>query len=274
VVNPSPLQRYLKVQRSTELAIIAMLRHAERSLGPEMTMIEGLGDLSVSQHIRRLQLANSRRAIHYAIDQHFAAVGDEIRRRKTQVAGVAGEAMADEIFTASGLSTAEIKILRASMIKSAQIGVDAAIARIQGKSYVPLSNRVYKASALAKGQVSAIIQDHLARGSAARDLAKDVRRFIKPSVQGGLRYASMRLGRTELNNAFHAVSVDQAIKNPYVIAMTWHTSGSHPRPDRCDDLDQQEFRPEEVPPKPHPNCFCYVVPVTPTRDQFLASYRA
>jgi hypothetical protein len=275
-VATAPLIKYLKVQRSTELAILAMLRHAERSLGPELTMIEGMGDLSVSQRIKRLQLSHSQAAIHAAIDHHFAMVGGEIRGRRAQVAEIAGETVADaaKIFKAAGLSDSEIRVIQRSMITSAQIGVEAAMARAQGKSYVPLSRRVYKTAALSKGQVNRMINDHLARGSAARDLAKDVRRFVRPDVKGGMRYASMRLARTELNNAFHAVSKDQGMKSPFVVGMQWHLSGSHPRPDRCDDFDQVEFKPSEVPARPHPNCFCYTTPVTPTRDQFIENYRA
>ena len=276
MASPTPLQRYLRVQSQADHEILVMLRHAAQTIDREITMIEGLGDLSTSQHIKRLQLANSRRAIHAAIDQHFAAVGGEIRGRRAQVAEAAGESMvADEgVFKAAGLNQAEIKVLQRSMITTAEVGVEAAMARAQGKSYVPLSTRVYKASALSKIQVSRLIQDHLARGSAARELAADVRRFVSPNVKGGLRYASMRLSRTELNNAFHAVSIDQAKKNPYVIAMEWHTSGSHPRPDRCDDYAGQRFAPEAVPSKPHPACLCYVIPVTPTREEFLLSQGA
>jgi hypothetical protein len=276
VTSPSPLIKYLKVQRSTELAILAMLRHAERSIGPDLTMIEGMGDLSVSQRVKRAQLTYSKAAIHAAIDQHFAMVGGEIRGRRSQVAAIAGEVNADtaEIFKAAGLKPGEIKTLQRSMITSAQIGVEAAMARAQGKSYVPLSRQVYRTAALSKGQVSRMINDHLARGSAARELAADVRQFVKPEVHGGLRYASMRLARTELNNAFHAVSKDQAIKNPLVVGVLWHLSGSHPRPDRCNDFDQVEFLPQEVPAKPHPNCFCYTTPVTVPSDQFVNNYRA
>ena len=272
----APLIEYLKVQYQADRAILLMLRQTARSVDSEISKIEKLGDLSVSQKIKRAQLANSKQAIHEAIDQHMAMVGGEIRGRRSQVAEVAGKAIADtaEIFETAGYSPGQVKAMQQSMIKSAQVGVESAMARMQGLSYVPLSRKVYKAAALSKGQVDRVIQDHLARGSSARELASDVRRFVNPRVRGGLRYASMRLSRTELNNAFHAVTVDQSKKSPHVIAMQWIMSGSHPRPDRCNDFDQVEYLPHEVPDKPHPNCLCVVIPITPTRDQFLDNYRA
>lgn len=276
MASPTPLTEYLRVQRSTELAILAMLRHAERSVGPELTMIEGMGDLSVSQRIKRLQLAHSLAAIHQTIDHHYAMVGGEIRGRRSQVAEVAGRSMADaaKIFKTAGLSDREVRTAQASMIRSAQTGVEAAMARAQGSSYVPLSRRVYKTAALSRGQVSRMINDHLAHGSSASELARDVRRFVRPDARGGMRYASTRLARTELNNAFHAVQRDQAIKSPFIERLLWQLSGSHPRPDECNDYEGREFAPGDLPARPHPNCFCYTTPVTASRDQFIENYRA
>jgi hypothetical protein len=145
---------------------------------------------------------------------------------------------------------------------------------MQGKSYRPLSRKVYHTAALSKGQLNRMINYHLARESSGRELARDVRHFVRPDTPGGIRFASLRLSRTELNNAFHAVTVDQAKKTPFVTSMTWHLSGSHPRHDQCDDYAEVTFKPWEVPNKPHPQCLCYTTTETVSRDQFLHSYFA
>ena len=87
----------------------------------------------------------------------------------------------------------------------------------------------------------------------------------------------MRLARSEINNAFHAVAVQQAQDKPWVHAMQWHLSRSHPKPDLCDeyakenkfDLGAGIFRKADIPRKPHPHCFCYVTPVQLDEEDFL-----
>jgi hypothetical protein len=145
-------------------------------------------------------------------------------------------------------------------------------------SQIPLSDRVYQSQQLVTGQVDDIINSALSRGASARDLATDVRRFIRPDVRGGVRYAALRLGRTELNNAFHAAQVDTAIKTPWTTSVRWNLSGSHPRPDQCNEYAENAgtglWKPEEVPAKPHPNCLCYTTPETPSREEFVRQFTA
>ena len=275
--QPSPLVRYLRVERAAEKSILVMLKAAARDLERQISMIENLDSRTVSQRVRLLQLRQAERAVKQRLSSLIDAVGGEIRGFKVKAAESAGQVIADttKIFSSAGLSTAQVDLLHASVVLGAQKNVDAAIARMIGDSYIPLSSRVYKTQQLINGQVSKIIQDHLARGSSARDLARDVRRFIRPDVRGGVRYAAMRLARTELNNAFHAVSKRSAVESPFVEGMEWHLSGSHPRPDECNDYaDHGAYEPDDVPSKPHPNCLCYVTPITPSRDQFLINFRA
>jgi hypothetical protein len=118
------------------------------------------------------------------------------------------------------------------------------------------------------------INEALANGKTARELAAAVKDLIRPDVRGGVSYAAQRLGRTELNNAFHAAAVTDAAKNPIITGMTWHLSGSHKRPDECNALDGQTYLPADVPAKPHPQCFCYVTPEVPDRDTFMRNFFA
>lgn len=64
---------------------------------------------------------------------------------------------------------------------------------------------------------------------------------------------------------------------PWVEGMKWNLSESHPRPDPCDDFAKEDhddlgpgiFKPGNVPPKPHPQCFCYVTAVMLDDEAFL-----
>ena len=97
---------------------MAMLRHAERSIEPEIAKIENLGERSVSQTIQRAQLTNARAAIHAEIDHHMAMVGDEVRGRRTEAAEAAGRALAETavIFKTAGLSDSAVRNIQRSMI--------------------------------------------------------------------------------------------------------------------------------------------------------------
>lgn len=276
-----PLAKFLRQQQLLTNAVTVLTRKTGTSMASDIDTLERLGELSAAQ---KLSVRNS---LNGKLEDHFEALQEEIEDDRIPVAEVASEISAgyvsDSISEAIGpksrlpekerLTTRAIRNIEQSMITSQRGSIDAAVARMQGRSYVPLSRKVYKTRTLVKGQVSRMINYHLAKGSSGHELARDIRQFVRPSVPGGLNYASLRLGRTELNNAFHAVSIDQAKKNPYVTGMTWHTSGGHPRPDRCDDYDQQTFKLHEVPDKPHPNCFCYVTPETISDKQFLDHYR-
>jgi hypothetical protein len=128
-----------------------------------------------------------------------------------------------------------------------------------------LSDRIYANAKVSHKQVGAIVDRHLALQSSAKSLARDVRKFYKPSVPGGSSYASMRLARTEINNAHHDTSIRLAADKPWVLGFKWNLSGSHPKPDQCNDYADRDdgqgkgvFSKGDVPGKPHPQCLCYL----------------
>jgi hypothetical protein len=133
---------------------------------------------------------------------------------------------------------------------------------------VDLSYNVYKNEALMMGHIDDVVNNGILLGQSAAEIADGVVEYINPRVMGGQRYAAMRLGRTELNNAFHTTARSEYANSPYVTGVLWNLSGSHDRQDECDDWDGQVFEKEEVPDKPHPNCFCFVTPLTTTPEQF------
>jgi SPP1 gp7 family putative phage head morphogenesis protein len=143
--------------------------------------------------------------------------------------------------------------------QSALNSVTHSISRIT-KSEQPLSTRVYRTESLANRWISNLINNSLARGDSAKDLAKKVRSSIIPTTPGGTSYAALRLGRTELNNAFHATSITMAQTRPWVTGMRWRVSDTHENDptEICTQLAGRLFPVDQVPPKPHPQCRCYV----------------
>ena len=144
---------------------------------------------------------------------------------------------------------------------------------------INLSPTVYRNSSYMMGKIDDIVNNGIALGQSSREIADAVVDHINPSVPGGQKYAAQRLGRTELNNAFHSTAIRSYAESPWVIGVKWHLSGSHPKPDECNTFADENhtglgvgiFMPAEVPAKPHPQCFCYLAPVTPTPDQFMKS---
>jgi hypothetical protein len=142
---------------------------------------------------------------------------------------------------------------------------------------VDLSPSVYRNASLMSGKVDAIVNEGILLQKSAREIASDVVGHINPRVAGGQRYAALRLGRTELNNAFTTTSVRGYARSPYVEGVQWQLSGSHPRADECDAYAQEDshglgpgvFPTDFVPFRPHPNCYCVMIPVTPEPAEFV-----
>lgn len=146
---------------------------------------------------------------------------------------------------------------------------------------IPLSDQVYKTKALADGWVDREIKRGLALQLSAKELAARVSSMINPHTPGGVSYAAMRLARTEINNAFHHTQIATREAEPWTQGMRWNLSGSHPRPDECNeyadgqhtkDLPAGVFAVGTVPAKPHPNCLCFLTTETVDEDTFLDDF--
>jgi hypothetical protein len=164
-----------------------------------------------------------------------------------------------------------------SQYVQAELSVANLVSRLE-KSNQPLSTRVYRTRRMANTWVQREINSGIVRGASAKEIAEKVRRSIRPNTPGGVSYAALRLGRTELNNAFHATSVALAQDRPWVQGMVWHTSQTHEIEDGvieiCDRYKEQLFDVDNVPPKPHPQCRCFVTPQVESLDVFTRNLTA
>lgn len=268
-----PLLSYLKVQKNFDEELAKLLRTASISADRE---IRSMTRDNLSGRIRRERLLLVRKNLLIQQAELWKNIGNLVRAGQAEAASsaVTTNFSYQTMLLRTAMSETSIASLLASVQASARRTVAVVSVRLAGLSERPLSSRVYTANAWSNKLLVNTINEALATGKTARELATAVKTLIRPDVPGGVSYAAQRLGRTELNNAFHAVAVQDAVNNPIITGMEWHLSGSHKRPDECNDLAGQVFLPADVPGKPHPQCFCYVTPEVPDRDVFMRKFFA
>ena len=133
-----------------------------------------------------------------------------------------------------------------------------------------LSQRVYRNSQASVLTVGKIVDRGLALQMSAREIAAGVRSHISPTTPGGVSYAANRLARTEINNAHHDTTIRTTKNRPWVTGYKWMLSGSHPKTDICDQYAHRgSFSKLDVPSKPHPQCFCFIVVEQESHEEFM-----
>ncbi len=252
-----PLDFFLKEEMAWERKAIVMLKESLSETDKILKALElknGPGALQ-----RGYQLRSAQIAMRTQLSELWTALGQSIQAsREASAAAAIDAAYTNSVLQrVEGMTAARYEGIIKAERAGAKANVERSLQRLLGDGYVPLSERVYKSTPLVTGRVDRIVQQSLARGASAREMATAVRALINPNTPGGVKYAAMRLGRTENNNSFHARQVSYAQETPWVTGVKWQLSGSHPRPDECNDYDNQVYAPNEVPAKPHPNCLCY-----------------
>lgn len=272
---PEPLRRYLKIQRQYDAKIMRILEAAAKDIERRLLKL----DLTrFSESVRANQLRLALAAIRREQLQMFLSIGDEIRAGQL-AAALAAEAdlerLARVAFSSLSAKAAD------SFIDSLTFTAEAGIKNLYARTPRELSARLYRNGRWSTDHIETLIQNALARGASARELAKDVYKFVSPTAPGGASYVSMRLARTEINNAFHNQQRD-GFEGPWIEAVRWNLSGSHKRPDECNRLAEADqyklgpgrFPPGKVPGKPHPQCLCYLTADTKSPEEFAKDVRA
>lgn len=243
-------------------------------------LIESLaGKDGIGAQVRRAQYSSILRNLRSVQAETWDATGKAVREgmlRAGQEAAEAEKVINRYLFSSLG---GPIPLLEAAMDQQAKETVQTLMARAAND--IPLSEQVYRSKAYADGLVQRTVNRSILLGQSWKELADNVHRMISPDTPGGSAYAAKRLGRTELNNAFHRTQVDQRRGDPFVVGMRWHLSRTHPRADDCDTYatdvhfrggDQGVYRPQDVPRKPHPQCLCFLTSVPVGREQFIDSF--
>lgn len=265
---------YAKIQRLSDREVLALISQSLRDI---KRMLNRIGKSQrISDLVRAEQLRTVARAMMREQAIIFRKAGDIIRARRLEAAAratVLGSAVDDVLFAFAGDSE-EARALKRSLLSGGEQSLNTALTRM-GVSEIPLAERIYRTQVWMNGRVQGMINSALARGLTAREFAAEAIDWFNPDTPGGVRYAALRLARTEINNAFHATSIMQADEKPWINQMKWNLSGSHPRPDVCDQYAKGGkegdgvYPPRQVPRKPHPHCLCFVTPISPDEDEFL-----
>jgi hypothetical protein len=261
------------IQKNDEV----LLRLVEQAARDSERIIRTLPGTSISGSVRAVQYQQSRAALYDLYTQLWI---EDVQSQVLMRAGTSSQMAANETKAllsrlARGATPGRVGILADSIQASARTGFSNVVSRIENN--IDLSPNVYRARAFSLGKIDEIVNNGLLLNKSAAEIAKEVSGFVNPSTPGGVRYAAQRLGRTELNNAFHQTSIRTYQDSPFVDSIEWNLSGSHPAPDKCNTYAEENeygigrgrFPKDEVPDKPHPQCFCFITPVTPEPDEFL-----
>ena len=259
--------RYIGLQKASDKRVRAALEAALDSAGAALSALEGKP--GVSAQVRRAQLLGNQGALSQSLAELFKELGNIIRADQAEAAGLAAKLLYEDekkIWAIIERDPDKRTQIEESMEAKARRNVQSMMTRILHTSQ-PLSKRIYKSEALSKHQVGRVVNVHLARGSSAAELSRDVRRFFNPNVAGGVSHSAKRLARTEINNAFHAQSISDMQERPWINQVNWNLSKSHPVRENeclCETYARMgTFPANAVPKKPHPNCLCSVTPVVP-----------
>lgn len=279
--QPAPqewIRAYARVQVATDAQIVAMLADATEAMRGDLARILSKASLTTSDTIRYQQMSTVRKALLEHQASILRQLGRVVEARRLEAAARAiqlGNAMDAYVLDRLGnqrLALENLENLKFGLARTTEV----ALARM-GYSYTDLAQRIYNNDVWLGSRIDKRISALLAQGKSAREFAAEAVDWFSPNTPGGVRYASMRLARSEINNAFHAVSVQQVQDKPWVHAMKWNLSSSHPKADICDEYAREDkfqlgaglFPKTEVPRKPHPHCYCHVTPAQVDEDEFL-----
>lgn len=265
---------HLNLQMRNDKEVRGILRQTNRFVQKEISSIPGN---SFSANVRISQYQQISDSIYRYTDSGWRQIGSVIDGNIGRSAQIAGDGAADLIGALGDNLPREV-------LEGMQAAADTSGQRVAARiaNDIDLSPRIYGNSNLTAGHVDRIINQTIASNGSAKELAKAVAQYISPDAPGGMSYCAQRLGRTELNNAFHRTNIEMYKSQPWVEGVKWLLSGSHPKPDECNEyadgnhanMGTGVYRSAEVPGKPHPQCLCYTVPIGPTRDQFIENLSA
>lgn len=260
--------------RLGDAEVLRMLRDAFNRVN------KSLRELPADKDVTRAQLERTRQLLLAEQAKVFEKLGDITSARRLRAASRAAKLSAASeaaLLRAAGATSTADDLYR-SLLATSQAGIQAAMTRM-GLSALPLSQRIYNVQTWMDGRLNRLINATLATTLNARKFAAVARDWFNPNTPGGVRYAALRLARTEINNAFHSMTVARAVDSPWTPNMSWHLSKSHPKKDECNVIAEHDagegagvYRSEAVPVRPHPQCMCYVVPEPIEEDEFIENF--
>lgn len=268
---------YLKQQKQSDKQLEAVLRIAARDAEREILRLKGKDN--IGSVVRRAQYQAVLKTLQQQQKQLWRKI-NSVTEEGIKLSAEIAASTAAEVTARLGLS---LEASGYNVAKQFELAAEQGIESVKARaiSEIDLSKNVYNNRALTSGKINRIINSGLASNKSALEMAKDVKGFISPSTPGGVDFAAKRLARTEINNAFHTTSVLTASEQPWVDGVKWHLSGSHPKPDACNDYADKDsyhlgagvFTAGKVPGKPHPQCLCYTTTITTPDKEFVNNFK-
>lgn len=253
----------------TDREVLEMLREAKKRVDKILAEMPKGKSL-----IRRAQLEKTRANLLAEQSAIFTKLGDITAARRASAASRAArlDAASDAALLALVGKGAQAQFLYDAALQTSQRAIDAALQRMKF-SALPLSRRIYNTQTWMDGRLGRLINETLATGLNAAEFARRARDWFNPNTPGGVRYAALRLARTEINNAFHSMSAQKYAETPWIKAVEWNLSKSHPKPDICDALAEASPYPSDrVPTRPHPQCMCYITGEPESEEDFIENF--
>lgn len=267
MAQPSPreFQPYRHVQGAAEKELRQVLEATAKLIQKRIAGIRpGVGGVVRAAQLRLVLAAIKRLQRQMWTNGITPAIQREIDAA-LEAGESAVEALTRVAYTALNDDAAE------ELVKGLKAAAESGLKSDAARKKRDLSQRVYKLRALHEGKVEEIVRAGLIAGLSAKELASEAYQYVSPTTKGGASYAAMRLARTEINNAFHERQIEGA-KRPGVEGVKWNLSGSHKVPDECNVYAEHEpYDPDEIPDKPHPQCFCYLTYVMQPPAEFRAA---
>ena len=257
------LSKYARIQGQADTKIRTVLVDAASEAHDRIAVLAQKSTFSAGVRSAQIRLAIQQTRI--TLNDVFNAVLPIIKTGQGDEASAAVDGLTESdrrYLLAVFRDAPSVKYFVESQRQAARNGVAHAISSVTGADR-PLSARVYRSKALANNWIKNTVTAAIVRGDSAADLAKAVRSSIRPTTPGGVSYAALRLGRTELNNAFHATAIEMSKDRPWIDGMRWHLSATHEwqgGDEPCERLSGRIFAIEHVPAKPHPQCRCFITP--------------
>jgi hypothetical protein len=261
---------YVKAQKVTDRELVAILRNAAHQARGISATLDGID--KVGAQVRKAQMDQSVAELTRISDEMWAGIDSNVKSGLTTASDAAIDGQA-AMLDVLGRSITN-QMLLDSMQTAARQAAENVRSRVVNK--IPISRDVTRNKKWAISKMQEEINNGIALNKSAKEIAGAVVDLINPDTPGGASFAAMRIGRTELNNAFHTTTTKAVADKPWVDGVKWNLSGSHPRPDECNDYSSMDhaglgdgiFTSDKVPGKPHPNCLCFTTVITVDPDQF------
>lgn len=275
------LNRYVAIQAQTDKELKRVLTQAAEDASLRLNYLDNKPTFSAGVRAAQIRLALNETSI--VVQSVFQSSLTIITSGCKDEAAAAVDGLSDsdrQYLRAIFSDKSGVESFLAAQRQGARLNVANAVSSVT-KSNQPLSTRVYRTKSLANNWIRKLVTTSILRGDGAKEIAQSVRSHIRPDTPGGVSYAALRLGRTELNNAFHATAITLAEDRPWIENMRWNLSkvhewqGTQNGPvEICERYAAQIFTPLTVPKKPHPQCRCFVSPEVEDFATFMAHLTA